>query len=84
MSVCVDINVDDDLPIFGLIKHICVSPDMRPFLICKLYITDGFDEHYQSYNVHFTEKMVQVDMKNLPRMRPTFCFAHKNGGLYIV
>lgn len=72
-----------NFPVFGFLKYICVLPDLIPIAICELFITMGFDEHYQSYIVEKSTSVTSIAFKELPNYSPTLCCSHRNGLHYI-
>jgi len=60
------------LPIFGLILSIFIQTDNIPFIICKIYENNYFDEHFQAYyNVQLTEKLLCCSIEQLNSVHPT-------------
>jgi len=60
-NMCIVVNaneIENMLPLFGLIKHIFITDNNLPFAICKLFQTNYFDEHYQAFNVTPKDKYI--------------------------
>lgn len=55
MTLVSSINDDNHgFPKFGLVQSLLISNDNKPFAICKLFITNYFDHHYEAFNVVLT------------------------------
>ncbi|XP_008188727.1 uncharacterized protein LOC103310992 [Acyrthosiphon pisum] len=62
-NMCIVVNaneIENMLPLFGLIKHIFITDVNLPFAICKLFQTNYFDEHYQAFNVTLKAKYICI------------------------
>ncbi|CAI6357459.1 unnamed protein product [Macrosiphum euphorbiae] len=84
MCVFISINRETSLPVYGLIKHIYILPDMIPVAICSLFCTNSFDDHYQSYVVNNTKEIVKIKITELPYKKPTSYHIHPDGLLYYI
>jgi len=85
MSVLLQLNEDPNiLPIFGLIISLFTAQDVddTPFIVCKVFICNYFNEHLQSYNVTLTNNFMCCCIENLNSVHPTVCV--KSNDLYYI
>ncbi|CAI6357397.1 unnamed protein product [Macrosiphum euphorbiae] len=84
MSILVSLSDNPNiLPIFGLIISIFIQADNIPFIICKIYENNYFDEHFQAYNVQLTEKLLCCSVEKLDSVHPTVHCVLSNNLSYI-
>jgi len=64
---------NDMLPKFGCIENVFLKEKI-PYIICKLYTTSYFDDHYQAFKVQLSnEPLLCIAIKDLPHENPTTC-----------
>ncbi|CAI6377673.1 unnamed protein product [Macrosiphum euphorbiae] len=84
MSILVSLSDNPNiLPIFGLIISIFIQADNIPFIICKIYENNYFDEHFQAYNVQLPEKLLCCSVEKLDSVHPTVHCVLSNNLSYI-
>ncbi|XP_016663981.2 uncharacterized protein LOC107885069, partial [Acyrthosiphon pisum] len=81
-NMCLVLDLSN-LPVFGLLKYICILPNLIPIAICEMFNTICFDEHYQSYVVEKSTSVTSIGFKELINYSPTFCYVQQNGSCYI-
>lgn len=52
---------DDNIPLFGLIIHICCFDDSF-FLCVQRLLTHGFDSHYHAFRVEYENVFLSVNV----------------------
>jgi len=76
MFVLLNANeLDNDMhPKFGCIENVFLSEQI-PYIICKLYTTSYFDDHYQAFNIQLSNEaqLLCIAIKDLPHENPTTC-----------
>lgn len=64
MCVVIVANQTDTLmPSFGLIKAIFVNEENHPFVICEMFETLYFDDHFQAFSVNKTVNLVCLSLE---------------------
>jgi len=81
-NMCLVLDLSN-LPVFGLLKYICILPNLIPIAICEMFNTICFDEHYQSYVVEKSISVTSIRFKELINYSPNFCYVQQNGSCYI-
>jgi len=84
MSIVLSMNDgDNNLPKFGLIQSLVLLNDSNPFVVCKLFTTNYFDNHYHAFNVTLIDQLFCDSVENLPTINPTVCCKSPNGLYHI-
>lgn len=84
MTIVLSMNDgDNNLPKFGLIQSLVILNDSIPFVICKLFTTNYFDDHYQAFNVTLSNQLLCHSLENLASINPTVCCKSPNGSCHI-
>jgi len=84
MTIVLSMNSgDNNLPKFGFVQSLIVLNDSKAFFICKLFITNYFDDHYQAFNVTLGSQLFCDSLDNLASINPTVCCKSPNGLCHI-
>ncbi|CAI6372799.1 unnamed protein product [Macrosiphum euphorbiae] len=80
------IDIDLNGCIFGEILYILVNKSRMPYLVCKLFLTVGFDRHFHAYEIEkYNEResnLIGCYLKDLKDSTPTTLRVLGNGKLY--
>jgi len=80
------IDIDLNGCIFGEILYILVNKSRVPYLVCKLFLTVGFDRHFHAYEIKkYNEResnLIGCYLKDLKDSTPTILRVLGNGKLY--
>jgi len=83
MSVIINICDENDmLPLFGLIKCIFII-DNEPFIICNMFKTIHYDEHFGAFNVMLTSELQCIKLNELDNSFPVHHISISNGTIFI-
>jgi len=66
--MCVVVSEDESdtmMPSFGLIKDIFITDENHSFVICEMYETIYFDDHFQAFNVVKTNNLICLSLEKL-------------------
>jgi hypothetical protein len=84
MLLIIDIDLNDC--IIGEILNILVNKSRMPYLVCKLFLTVGFDSHFYAYEIKkYNEResnLIGCYLKDLKYSTPTILRVLGNGKLY--
>jgi len=80
------IDIDLNGCIFGEILYILVNKSRMPYLVCKLFLTVGFDRHFHAYEIKkYNEResnLIGCYLKDLKDSTSTILRVLGNGKLY--
>lgn len=80
------IDIDLNGCIFGEILYILINKSRMPYLVCKLFLTVGFNSHYHAYEIKKYNKsesnLIGCYLKDLKDSTQTILRVLGNGKLY--
>lgn len=84
MLVIVEINLNGC--VFGQIVNIFINGSTVPYLVCELFFTIGFDDHFHAYELKKYDEtetnLIGYYIKDLPESSPTVIRVLGDGKLY--
>lgn len=84
MLVIVEINLNGC--IFGKIINIFINGSTVPYLVCELFFTIGFDDHFHAYELKKYDEtetnLIGYYINDLPESSPTVIRVLGDGKLY--
>ncbi len=85
--VCYDFDQRTEMPTFGEITDIVVTPCQEVLFVVQALVTDNFDQHYFAYRVHRANGDLfvcrQLDLVDSYPLMISRTFSSSNSGLYV-
>ncbi|XP_058985030.1 uncharacterized protein LOC131805637 [Musca domestica] len=73
---------DDNIPLFGLIVHICSINDI--FLLCiQRLLTHGFDAHYHAFRIEYENEFLSVNVLSLESSYTAYICTSKEDSYFL-